>query len=164
MFEKFVKETTKMTALVNGISLLKLPLLAFITPQVVTLTDQKSEVKVRLGWRTRNHLNVMYFGALAMGAELSIALKAVQEIQKSGMRIDFLFQDFEAQFLKRAEGHAHCVCLEAAKVTAMIEKAKTSPDRISEKLSGYAYVPSISEEPVMTYKLTLSVKGRHKKV
>lgn len=156
-------QALKLTALVNGFSLIKIPLLAFCGPRVVELTDEKSVVKVALKYQTKNHLRVMYFGALAMGAELSIALMAVDQIQKSGERIDFLFKDFESKFLKRAEGDVHFVCPEARDVKTLIEKAKTSSERLEQKFSGYAYVPSLSPDPVMTYSLTLSVKNRSKK-
>jgi Domain of unknown function (DUF4442) len=95
-------ENLKMTALVNAYSAFRIPLLAFITPRIVELTDTRSAVRVRFGLRTRNHLGVMYFGALAMGAELSIALKVVQELYHSGKKIDFIFKDFQCEFLKRA--------------------------------------------------------------
>lgn len=153
----------KLTALVNGISLFKIPLLAFAFPKVVELDDQKSEVKIALGYRTKNHLGVMYFGGLAMGAELSIALMAVDQIQKSGKRIDFLFKDFNAKFLKRAEGDVHFVCPEAGAVKALIERALTTDERLEETFKGFACVPKKGDDPVMTYSLTLSVKNRTKK-
>lgn len=156
-------ENLKLTALVNGISLLKLPLLAFISPRVMTLSERQSVIRVRLDWRTKNHLGVMYFGALAMGAELSIAVKAVQEIQKSGKRVDFLFKDFKAEFLKRADGHVHFVCDEADRVAELIHQSLGTEDRLERKFKGYAFVPGKSEDPVMTYELTLSVKNRSRR-
>lgn len=153
-------QNLKMTALINGLSLLKIPLLAFVSPKVIALTDNQSIVRVRLGWRSGNHLGVMYFGALAMGAELSVALRAVQEIQKSGQRIDFLFKDFKAEFLKRADGHVHFVCDEGQAVAQLIRQAIENPDRHEHTFKGQAFVPSKGNDPVMTYQLTLSVKNR----
>ena len=150
----------KMTAFINMYSLLKLPLLAFAAPQIILLSDRQSIVKVRLGWRTRNHLGVMYFGALAMGAELSIALKAVDEIAKSKKRIDFLFKDFHADFLKRADGHVHFICDEAEQVAELIQQAAHSPERFTKTFKGHAIVPSKGPDPVMTYTLSLTVKAR----
>lgn len=150
----------KLTAFINGYSLLKLPLLAFTAPQIIALTDRQSIVKVRLGWRTRNHLGVMYFGALAMGAELSIALKAVDEIAKSKKRIDFLFKDFHAEFGKRADGHVHFICDEADGVSDLIKQATTTSERLERQFKGYAIVPSKGGEPIMNYTLTLTVKNR----
>lgn len=156
-------EVLKLTAMINGYSALQIPLLGFITPRVVALSDTRAEVRVRLDRRTRNHLNVMYFGALSMGAELSIALKAIQAISQSGKRIDFIFKDFSAQFLKRADGHVNFVCDEAAGVQELIGEACGSSERLERTFKGYAYVPEKSTEPVMTYSLTLSVKQRSKK-
>lgn len=156
-------ENLKLTAMINAISLWQIPLLAFVTPKVVQLTDERSEVRVRLDARSRNHLKVMYFGALAMGAELSIALKAIQAIHDSGMRIDFIFKDFSSQFLKRADGHVHFICDEAAKVQKLIEDATQTDERLEATFNGYAVVPSKSEEPVMKYTLTLSVRKRSRK-
>lgn len=153
----------KMTALINAYSLFKIPALAFITPQIIEMDDSKSVIKVRLGMRTRNHLGVMYFGALAMGSELSIALRALNAIQHSGKKIDFIFKDFQCDFLKRADGHVHFVCTDGAKIAALVAQAAASSERMTETFSGYAFVPSVSEEPVMTYKLTLSVKQRPRK-
>lgn len=150
----------KTTFLINGFSLLKLPLLAFISPRIMELSQAKSIVRVRLGYRTRNHLNVMYFGALAMGAELSIAAKAVEEIQKSGKRIDFLFKNFSCEFLKRADGHVHFICEQADQVAELIASSSQSAERMEKEFEGYAIVPSRSDEPVMKYRLTLTVKNR----
>jgi acyl-coenzyme A thioesterase PaaI-like protein len=156
-------ENLKLSALINLYCSVNIPLLGFITPRVVSLSDARSEVRVRLDRRTRNHLKVMYFGALAMGAELSIALRALTAIQESGKKIDFIFQDFQAEFLKRADGHVHFVCDEAAGVLALIQEAANSDERLSKTFAGYAYVPSSGTEPVMKYKLTLSVKNRSSK-
>jgi hypothetical protein len=153
-------ENLKLTALINAYSALQIPLLGFITPKVVELTDNQSTVRVRLDRRTRNHLGVMYFGALAMGAELSIALKAIQTISQTGKRIDFIFKDFSAEFIKRADGHVHFVCPEVDKVKKLIEQASDSDERLNKTFNGYAFVPGKSEEPVMKYTLTLSVRRR----
>jgi acyl-coenzyme A thioesterase PaaI-like protein len=150
----------KLTALINAYSMVQIPLLGFITPRVVESTASKSVIRVRLDRRTRNHLGVMYFGALAMGAELSIALKAITEIAESGQKIDFIFKDFSADFLKRADGHVHFVCGQAKGVADLIRKASKSSERLEKKFSGYAIVPANGNEPVMKYTLTLSVRNR----
>ncbi len=148
----------KMTAIVNAYSFFKIPLLAFASPKVIDMTEARSEVRIKLGMRTKNHLGVMYFGALAMGAELSIALKAIDLINSSDKKMSFIFKDFSADFLKRADGHVHFVCDQAVKVAALVAKAEASSERQNETFDGYAYVPSNSNEPVMTYRLTLSIK------
>jgi len=153
-------ENLKTTALINAYAALQIPLLGFVTPRVVSMTDTRSEVRIRLDRRTRNHLGVMYFGALSMGAELSIAIRAVQAIQRSGYKIDFIFKDFQCQFLKRADGHVHFICEQAAEVEQMIVQATATSERLNRTFEGYAIVENQPSEPVMKYQLTLSVKKR----
>lgn len=150
----------KLTALINAYSFFKIPILTFVMPKIIECSEERTAVRVRLCWRTKNHLGVMYFGALAVGAELSIALKAVEKINESKKKINFIFKDFQAEFLKRADGHVHFVCDEAPQVAALIAKAGTDLERHNQTFSGYACVPSKSDEPVMTFKLTLSVKQK----
>lgn len=142
----------------------KIPLIGFCSPRVLEADGEKTVLKVPLNWRTKNHLGAMYFGALAIGAELCIAMLAVKKIQESGQRIDFLFKDFKADFLKRAEGDVHFICEQAQTVIEQIESAKQSEERINRTMTAYAIVPSVSmTEKVATFELTLSVKRRVKK-
>ncbi|WP_347358884.1 DUF4442 domain-containing protein [Bdellovibrio sp.] len=151
----------KFTLFVHLYGLMKIPLVLFVSPRVVEAGDKRFVLKIPLGYRTKNHLNSMYFGALGIGAELSIAAAAVAAIAESKLKIDFVFKDFTAQYLKRAAGDVHFICDEVEMVKSLIEEAKTNPDRIERKMKGYAVVPSVSEtEPVMTYELTLSVRNR----
>lgn len=151
----------KLTTFVNLYGLFKIPLLLFVTPRIVESSDKRFVLKIPLTYRTKNHLNSMYFGALGIGAELSVAAAAVVAITESKQKIDFVFKDFTGQFLKRADGDVHFICDEMESVKSLIEEAKTNPNRLERKLKGFAVVPSVSDkEPVMTYELTLSVKNR----
>ncbi|MBC7467442.1 MAG: DUF4442 domain-containing protein [Bdellovibrio sp.] len=142
----------------------KIPLIGFCAPRVIEATNERTVLKINLGFRTKNHLGAMYFGALAIGSELCIAMLAVKKIQESGERIDFLFKDYKAEFLKRAEGDVHFICEEAQVVVEQIEEAKKSSERINRTMKAYAIVPSVSPtEKVATFELTLSVKRRVKK-
>lgn len=142
----------------------KIPLIGFVGPKVLEANNQRTVLKVPLNFRTKNHLGVMYFGALAVGSELSIAMLAVKLIQESGEKIDFLFKDYKANFLKRAEGDVHFICDEAHVVVEQINEAKTSDERINRTMKAYAIVPSVSQtERVAEFELTLSVKRRVKK-
>lgn len=142
----------------------KIPLIGFVSPKVLEANNQRTVLKVSLNFRTKNHLGVMYFGALAVGSELSVAMLAVKLIEESGEKIDFLFKDYKANFLKRAEGDVHFICDEAQVVVDQINEAKTSEERINRTMKAYAIVPSVSQtERVAEFELTLSVKRRVKK-
>ena len=141
----------------------KIPLIGFCAPRVIEASNERTVLKVPLNFRTRNHLGAMYFGALAIGSELSIAMLAVKQIQASGLKIDFLFKDYKAEFLRRAEGDVHFICDQAQVVVDQINEAKNSTERINRTMTAYAIVPSVSlTEKVATFELTLSVKNRQK--
>jgi len=141
----------------------KIPLIGFCGPKIIETSNHRAVLKLALGFRTKNHLGAMYFGALAIGSELCIALLAVQKIRESGIKIDFLFKDYKAVFLKRAEGDVHFICEEAQVVVDQINEAKNSSERINRTLTAYAIVPSVSQtEKIASFELTLSVKNREK--
>ncbi len=143
----------------------KIPLLAYVNPKCVELSPTRSVIKIKLKRRSQNHLKVMYFGALGIGAELSIAITAVASIYESGQKIDFIFKDFKANFLKRCDGDVYFICDESDKVRALIEKSKTTSERLEGSFKAYSTVPSKSKtDKVATYELTLSVKNRSKAV
>lgn len=160
---QFDFERLKWSAMLNLFGLVKIPLLTFVTPRMVVLGQSRVVVKIPLNYRTKNHLNVMYFGALAIGAELSIAAAVVQEIQTRKLRVDFIFKDFQANFLRRADGDVHFICDEVDKVRELVLRAADSTERLEYAFEGHAEVPSAGPEIVMKYKLTLSVKNRTKK-
>ncbi len=140
----------------------KIPLIGFCSPRVIEASDQRTVLKVKLGFRTKNHLGAMYFGALAIGSELCIAMLAVKKIKESGVHIDFLFKDYQAHFLKRAQGDVLFICEEAHVVVEQINQAKNSTERINRTMTAYAIVPSVSEtDKIATFALTLSVKRRN---
>lgn len=154
----------KANLFLKAYGLFKIPLLAYVGPKCTELSPTRSVIKIKLRRRSKNHLNVMYFGALGIGAELSIAITAVASIYESGQRIDFIFKDFKANFLKRCDGDVLFICDEADKVRALIEKATTTGERLEQTFKAYSTVPSKSEtEKVAEYELTLSVKNRSKK-
>lgn len=151
----------KLTAFINLYGLFKIPLVFFVSPRVVEASEEKFIVKIPLNMRTKNHLKSMYFGAMGIGAELSVAAAAVQAIAESKQKIDFIFKDFSAQYLKRGDGDVYFICEEVSNVRALIEEAKTNPNRLERKFKGYAVVSEANPtEPIMTYELTLSVKNR----
>jgi acyl-coenzyme A thioesterase PaaI-like protein len=141
-------------------SLLKIPLLAFVWPEVQEVGEERSQLQIPISYRTKNHLNVVYFGALCMGAEAVIALHVLDEIRQNG-KIDFLFKDFKAQFLKRAESDVVFVCEEGLAIRDMVHQARATKERQSMTFHSYAMTPAkTGSEKVAEFSLTLSVKQR----
>lgn len=76
-------------------------------------------------------------------------------------RVSFLFKDFQAQFLKRAEGDVVFTCHDGQKLAALLERAETSGEREEDTVEVVATVPDkLQDEPVATFALTISMKKR----
>jgi len=142
-------------------TLTKIPLLFFLRPSVVTVTERATVIRIPLTRRSRNHLGSMYFGALCAGADLAGALTAMRRIEASGRRISLIFKDVKAQFLKRAEGDVLFSCEDGHAVAALVARAIASGEREELPVRVVATVPDkLGAEPVADFVLTLSLKRR----
>lgn len=146
------------TLYVRFFGLTKVPLIFFVSPSVVRLDDQQCVVKIPLNRRTKNHLNSMYFGVLATGADLAGGLVAMKEIADSKKQVALSFKDFHAEFLKRAEGDVHFVCTQIPEIKNFVAQVIASGERMNFPVYIEAIVPSIDEIPVAKFTLTLSLK------
>ena len=143
--------------------LTKIPLLFFVRPSVVDFSAERVVVKIRLRRRTANHLGSMYFGALAIGADCAGGLLAMQRIRDRSEPIALIFKDFHAEFLKRPEGDVHFVCEQGPEITALVDQAAVSDQRVEMPVHLTAVVPAEGPEPVARFALTLSLKKKNAK-
>jgi len=149
-----------MNLFIKYFGLTKVPLIFYCRPKVVKLSNSSVTLKIPLLRRTKNHVGSMYIGALAVGADLTSALLALNIINKSKIKIIPIFKDLNANFLKRAEGDVHFVCNEGEKINKMIDTVIKDKIRVNEKINVVAYVPDkLGENPVAEFSLTLSIKS-----
>ncbi|MBT68175.1 MAG: DUF4442 domain-containing protein [Thiotrichales bacterium] len=152
-----VKNTNR---LIRLFGLTKVPMIWYCRPKVIEHTDEKIEIKIPLKRRTKNHLGSMYFGVLAVGADITGGFMAMDPIQESGRKIALIFKDFKADFLKRPEGDVHFICNDGLAIKELVDKVANSTERHNYKLNIEAVVPSISSEVVAKFELTLSLKDK----
>lgn len=150
----------KETLFVRSWSFAKVKMLWLTSPSVLELNEERTVVRIPLNWRTKNHLGSMYFGVLCIGADCAGGLIAMKEIQKSGRKISLIFADFKAEFHKRPEGDVHFTCEDGAAIRALVQRTIASGERESIPVTVTASVPKISNEPVASFVLTLSLKAR----
>lgn len=144
------------------LGLFKIPVIFYVGAQVFEVNEKRCVISIPLNRRTRNHYRSMYFGVLAVGADLGCGYLAqyINETQAQG-KIALLFKDFKADFLKRPEGDVHFVCDEGEKIQAAIGEAISTKTRQNLPVRVYAVVPKQSPtEPIAEFRLTLSLKVR----
>jgi acyl-coenzyme A thioesterase PaaI-like protein len=139
----------------------KVPMIWACHPTVIELSAQRCEIKLPLRRFTKNHLKSMYFGALAVGADVAGGLMAIRYTQARKSRVSLVFKDFKANFLKRPESDVHFSCEQGDAIRALVEKAETSGERENLTVHVTATCPSTSgSDPVAVFELTLSLKRR----
>lgn len=140
--------------------LLKIPLIFYVRPRVISADTDHCEVKVPLTRRTKNHWKSMYLGALAIGADLAGGLILMEIIKASHEKVSFIFKDFTANFLKRPEADVHFLCKEGHKIRQAVEETIKTRDRVNTTINIIATTPTLNtDSPVATFAITLSLKA-----
>lgn len=155
--------TWKHTLRLRYFGFIKIPMIFYARPQVLSIGEDACEIKIPLRRRTRNHLNSMYIATLIMGADLAAGLLGMELIQKSGRRLSLVFKDVQGDFLKRVDGHAHFVCNEGATIRALIDEVLATGERQHRSIPVQVYAPDkYGDEVLAVISLTLSLKEKIK--
>ena len=150
----------KETALVRLISL-RIPSLLFLGPRVQHVDDEVCEITIPLGWRTRNHVGVMYVGVLCAGADLASGLQAAKLIYGRYKDVVLLFADLKAEFLKRADGDVLFRSRQGRQIAEAVRQAHETGERVTIPIEVVATVPKkYGDEPVARFTLGLTLKRR----
>jgi acyl-coenzyme A thioesterase PaaI-like protein len=157
---KLVSEQARATIALRLFGLTRIPMLAYVRPTVVEISMHRVVVRIPLRRRTRNHLGSMYFGALSVGADCAAGALAMHLIEQQPEPISLVFKDFNAEFLKRAEGDVEFCCRQGQEIAELVARAAASDERVERQVEVIATAPSLSDEPVAKFRLTLSLKYR----
>ena len=156
-----MKELTTAKRMLWFFGLFKIPLIGYVRPQLLELSEAKMVIKVPLRRRTKNHLGSMYFGALAIGADLAGAFQAFYIAKKSNSKLSIVFKNFEAEFIKRPESDVFFVSEDGMLIEDMISESKKREERITRNITINAYTQYPNNpERIANFVLGLSVKHK----
>ncbi|MFT5779409.1 MAG: acyl-coenzyme A thioesterase PaaI-like protein [Crocinitomicaceae bacterium] len=155
---KPAKEVTlkKMKWMLFLLGLMKIPIIGFIKPRLIELNDDNASVKIRLRRRTKNHLKSMYFGALAVGADVSAGLHAFYFAGQMGKKVSFAFKGMQAEFLMRAESDVVFSSVDGQVVKAAIQESSDTDARVNKSINVTA--TNKEGEIVATFVMIISVR------
>ena len=141
-----------------------IPLIGFCSPKIIRMDSKTLEVTMPHSWRTKNHLGSIYFGALAIGADLAGAFLVFSKAKARGVNANFAFKDVKGEFLKRPEAEVWFRSNDGALIDAMMDESIATGQRINKTVSITVTCPSLhGDEPMAHFELTLSVKATAKK-
>jgi hypothetical protein len=134
----------------------KIPMIGFINPSIVLLNDTTVQVKIKLKRRTKNHLNSMYFGSLAVGADLTAGIHAFHFGNVFKRKVSFAFKSIQADFIKRAESDVTFETNDGQKIEEAVRRSVNEKKRINQEVLVTA--KNKKQETVATFIMTSSIK------
>ncbi|GAA0346147.1 DUF4442 domain-containing protein [Bowmanella denitrificans] len=138
-----------------------IPLIGFCSPRIEVMDEHRLQVSIPHTWRTKNHLGSVYFGALAIGADLAGAFLVFQKAKRRGINANFAFKDVQGEFLMRPEARVHFTSQDGAIIDEMLDDSINSGQRVNRPVSVLVTCPALhGDKPMAIFKLTLSVKAR----
>tara|TARA_R110002126_G_scaffold98045_31_gene228188 strand:- start:2891 stop:3367 length:477 start_codon:yes stop_codon:yes gene_type:complete len=141
-----------------------IPLIGFCSPKIVKMSSSTLEVTMPHSWRTKNHLGSVYFGALAIGADLAGAFLVFSKAKARGINANFAFKDVQGQFLKRPEAKVHFTSEDGDIIDQMLDESLASGERVNKPVKVTVTCPSLhGSEPMAMFTLTLSIKAKAKR-
>ena len=161
MLQDLLPETLKNQLFVSAWSLKNVPLIFWCRPRIKELSARSTKIVIPLNRRTKNHLNSMYFGVLAVGADCAGGLMAMKIIKESGKNVSFAFKDFQANFIKRADSDTVFECLDGEGVMNFMDKVLESGERMEYPVKVIATCPATQgDQHVAEFTLTISCRRK----
>ena len=136
----------------------QVPMIEYAQVKIAELNNHRCVITVPFIPQNQNHLQCMYFGALAIGADAAAGLLAMHHIQQSGQKLNILFKDFQAKFLKRAYGDICFTCADEAILSQAVTEAIQAKKRINISVNVIASLAENPEVHVAEFIMTLSMK------
>jgi hypothetical protein len=153
------KERFKHNLFLWFFGLTKVRMIFFCRPKIVDISDEKVVLYIPLNRQTKNHVSSMYIGSLTVGVDLVTGLTAMLSIRKSKRKITLIFKDFNATFLKRAEGSTYFTCNHVKQIESAVHEVVKSKDRVNINVPVTATVPEkFGDDVVAEFTITLSMK------
>jgi len=134
----------------------KIPMLGYVGVKLMDINETSVKVGIKLKRRTKNHLNSMYFGALAVGADVAGGIHAFYFATIHQKNVSFAFKGMNCEFIKRAESDCIFISEDGNKVENAILKSIQTGDRVNETTKVNAY--NTDNELVATFEMIVSVK------
>ncbi|MFC3908654.1 hypothetical protein ACFORL_06135 [Legionella dresdenensis] len=137
----------------------KVPLIGHLKPKLISLDSRKIVIMLPLNQRSKNHFNTMYFGALAVGADLACGFHGFYHAEQEKVKISLAFKSFRAQFLKRPESDVYFISEMGEQVKEMLDESKAGNSRVNRMIKVNAYINYLKNpELVAEFELELSIK------
>lgn len=136
--------------------LLKILMLCFVCFRLLKLDDEQVLVWIWLMCRSKNYLNLMYFGVFVVGVDMVVGILVFYYVDKKGRKLVFVFKFMEVQFLSCLEMDVLFFCIEGWEVENVIVESMVSGEWVNRKV--LVEVQDIFGKVVVIFVMEISVK------
>lgn len=105
----------------------KLPAAFFSGIKIKKFTPEEATTVVPFKWLTQNPFRSTYFASLAMAAEMSTGLLALNNIYKKTPAVSMLVTKMEANYFKKAVGNTYFNCNQGLDIQEAVQQAINNP-------------------------------------
>lgn len=124
-----------MTALrFRQILFFKIPIAWIAGLKLVSFSDEKCEIRVKLTKFSQNPFGSMFWAVQGMAAEFTTGFLAMKQVQESGHKISMLVLEQNGKFTKKAVGKIRFICDEGDKIQQVIQQAIETKEGVTLKL------------------------------
>ena len=106
----------------------KLPTAFFSGIKIKKFTPEEATTVVPFKWLTQNPFRSTYFASLAMAAEMSTGLLALNNIYQKKPAVSMLVTKMEANYFKKAVGKTYFNCNQGLDIKDAVQQALDNPD------------------------------------
>ena len=153
-FLQLVKQPLKF----NLFLLYKLPSAFFCGVRVKSVSESNCIVSVPYKWLSQNPFKSTYFACLAMAAEMSTGLLAMQYTYDAQPAVSMLVTQLEANYFKKAIGITYFTCEDGSAFETIISQCKSSGE--SKTLKAKSMGRNAAGEIIAEFYITWSFKSR----
>lgn len=139
--------------------LIYIPMIFWLKPRIIELSTKRGTLMVPFKRRTKNHVNSMFFGPFATGADVLGGALMLHLLGSKVKYYPFVYKNFYAEFLKRATSDVYYYCEDGQKISDAIALSTQTGERQNVELNIRATTPDVfQDETVANFKLMLSLK------
>lgn len=160
ILKNFLPELLLQNIVLRIFGIFQIPLIGYTGARLVEVSDESIKLLIPHRRRNLNHMRSIYFGALAVGADLVVGYIAFFIAFVENRPLTFVFKGMKANFLWRAEEDALFVCDEVQRVRNAAEQTLKDGERVNLTVPVRVYQRSDPNKIYAEFEMELSLKGR----
>ncbi len=138
-FSKVLPDLLLQNLLLKMFGYFKIPLIGYTGAKLLEVSSESVKLVIPYKRRNLNHLNSLYFGALAVGADLVVGYIAFFLAFAEGRPLSFVFKSIKGEFLLRAEEDTVFICKHVRVIKEAAEQTLRDGKRVNLTIPVTAY-------------------------